>query len=173
MATLLDAGLIEIFVPLATILFVFLICYAILQQSKILGGKSITDFFIALMVGILVFFSSAAVELTQFMAVWLVVVLIIVIFLVLTVSFFKEHDNESKSLGFPPDLDIKGIIFWALIIVLAVGLTQVFGPVLTPYAAGADPNRVILITLFHPRLIGAVILLIVIANLAKLLKHQS
>jgi hypothetical protein len=173
MATLLDAGLIEIFVPLVTMIFVFLVCYAILQQSKILGGKNITDFFIALMVSILVFFSSSALELTKFMSVWLVVVLIIIIFMVIIVSFFKDHAGESESMGFPADLDIKGIVFWALIIVLAVGLTQVFGPILTPYAADADPNHVILRTLFHPRLIGAVILLIVISNLAKLLKHEA
>jgi hypothetical protein len=172
MATLLDGGLIEIFVPLVTMIFVFLVCYAILQQSKILGGKNITDFFIALMVSILVFFSSSALELTKFMSVWLVVVLIIIVFMIMIVTFFKEH-GEKEAIGFPDDLDIKGIIFWTLIIVLAVGLTQVFGPVLTPYAADADPNSVILRTLFHPRLIGAVILLIVIANLVKLLKHES
>jgi hypothetical protein len=41
---------------------------------------------------------------------------------------------------------------------------------LTPYAEGADPNRIILRTIFHPRVMGAVFLLIIISNIAKLLK---
>jgi len=171
MATFLDVGLAEVVVPLVTMIFVFLICYAILQQSKMLGGKNIIDFFVALMVGILVFFSSSALELTKFMSVWLVVVLIIIIFMIIILSFFKNLDEGN--MGFPDDMDIKGLIFWVLIIVLAVGLTQVFGPVLTPYAAGADPDRTILRTLFHPRMIGAIVLVIIIANMAKLLKHHS
>jgi len=172
MATLLDVGLIEVFVPLVTMIFVFLICYAVLQQSKMLGGRHIIDFFVALMVSILVFFSSSALELTKFMSVWLVVVLIIILFMIIILSLFKEHGDKA-ALGFPDDLDIKTIVFWVLILVLAIGLTQAFGPVLTPYANDADPNRVILRTIFHPRIIGAVVMLIIIANMAKLLKHQA
>ena len=124
------------------------------------------------MISILVFFSSSALELTKFMTVWLVVVLIIIIFMILVVTLFKEH-GEKEAFGFPDDFDIKTLIFWVLIVILAIGLTQVFGPVLTPYAADADPGHVILRTLFHPRVIGAVILIIIISNLAKLLKHEA
>jgi len=169
MATVIDFGFAEFFVPLFSMIFIFLIVYAILQKTEMLGGKQVTDFAIALFLSILVLFSNSALELTKFMAVWLVVILVILVFMILAFSFWSGDSH----LGFDKDLDIKGILFWVMIIVLAIGLTQVFGPVLTPYASGADPSRVVLRTLFHPRVIGAVILLIIVSNLAKLLKHEA
>ncbi len=169
MATFLDVGILEYFVPLFSFIFIFLILYALLQKTKILGGKSAIDFIISLMVTLLVVLSSSAVELAKFMSIWGAVVAVILVFLFIMVSFWAGEGHA----GLPNDMDIKSIVFWVFIIILAIGLTQVFGPVLTPYAEGADPNRTILRTVFHPRIVGALFLLIIIANLAKLLKFKG
>ncbi len=169
MATFLDLGILEHFVPLFSFLFVFLIIYALLQKLKLLGGKSAIDFLVSLTVSLLVVLSSSAIELARFMSVWGVVVIVILVFLFIIMSFWAGEGH----VGLPEDMDVKGIVFWIFIIILAIGLTQVFGPVLTPYAEGADPSRTILRTIFHPRIIGALFLLIIIGNLAKLLKFKS
>lgn len=168
MATVLDIGVLEHFIPLFSFLFVFLIVYALLQKLKLLGGKSVIDFLVSLVVSILVVLSSSAVELARFMSVWGVVVTIILVFLFIMMSFWA---GEGK-MGLPVDMDIKSIVFWVFIIILAIGLTQVFGPVLMPYAEGADPSRTVLRTIFHPRIVGALFLLIIVGNLAKFLKHS-
>jgi hypothetical protein len=169
MATLFDGNVVDIVVPLLVMIFVFLILYGLLQKSKILGGNQAVDFFVALTVGILTFFTDSAVKFTQFMSVWLLVATIVLIFLIILLSFFAKDGD----LGFPDDMDIKNIVFWIGIIILAVGLTYAFGPILTPYAQGADPNRTIFRTLFHPRVAGAIIMVIIIANMAKLLRHTK
>ncbi len=169
MATFLDIGILEYFVPLFSFIFIFLIVYVLLQKTKILGGKSAVDFIISMVVTILVVLSSSAVELANFMSVWSVVVIVVLVFLFIMVSFWAGEGHG----GLPEDMDIKGIVFWVFIIILAIGLTKVFGPVLTPFAEGADPNRTILRTIFHPRIVGAIFLLIIIANIAKLLKFKS
>jgi hypothetical protein len=169
MATFLDIGILEHFVPLFSFIFIFLILFGLLQKTKLLGGRSAIDFIVSVMITILVILSSSAVELARFMSVWGVVVAVILVFLFIIMSFWAD---EGK-MGLPGDMDVKGIVFWTFIIILAIGLTQVFGPVLTPYAIGADPGRSVLRALFHPRVVGAIFLLIIIANLAKLLKFKS
>ncbi|MBT3690908.1 hypothetical protein HOG16_01535 [Candidatus Woesearchaeota archaeon] len=169
MATFLDLGILEHLVPLFSFVFVFLIIYALLQKLKLLGGKSAIDFLVSLTVSLLVILSSSAIELARFMSVWGVVVIVILVFMFIMMSFWAKDGD----LGLPEDMDVKGIVFWIFIIILAIGLTQVFGPVLTPYAEGADPSRTILRTIFHPRIVGALFLLIIIGNLAKLLKFKS
>lgn len=169
MATLFDGNVVDIVVPLLVMIFVFLILYGLLQKSKILGGNQAVDFFVALVVGILTFFTDSAVKFTQFMSVWLIVVTVVVIFLIILLSSFAKGDD----LGFPDDMDIKNIIFWVGIIIVALGLTYTFGPILTPYAEGADPNRTVLRTLFHPRIVGSIVMVIIIANMAKLLRHTK
>jgi hypothetical protein len=166
MATLLETGLLEYFVPFFSFVFIFLILYALLQKTKMLGGKSVIDFFVSMMITILVVLNTSAVELANFMSIWSVVVVIILVFLILMFSFWTKEGN----LDLPDSIELGPIVFWTFIIILAIGLTYVFGPVLTPYAEGADPGRTVLRTLFHPRLIGALVLLWIIQNLVKVLK---
>ena len=119
-----------------------------------------------MMITILVVLNTSALKLANFMSIWAVVVIVILVFLVLMVSFWtKEGDLE-----LPEGLEFGPLIFWIFVIILAIGLTYVFGPVLTPYAEGADPSNTVLRTLFHPRLIGALVLLWIIQNLVKVLK---
>lgn len=166
MATILDLGFLEFFVPLFSFIFIFVILYALLQRSGLLGGKTALDFIVSLFVTILVVLNSEALELANFLSVWSIVIIIVLVFILL-IFFAWAKDGD---LGIPEGIELSKFAFWAFVIVLAIGLTQVFGPVLTPYAEGADPNKVVLRTLFHPRILGALIILLIVGNLAKVLK---
>ena len=167
MATLLDLGFLEFFVPLASLLFVFFVLFGILQKVKLLGGKKAIDFFVSLTITILVVLNTQALQLAQFMSIWSVVIIIIFVFLILIFfAFVKEGEyNLPSSAGIAPKL-----VFWAFIIVLAVGLTQVFGPIFTPYAEDAPKGWVVLRTLFHPRVLGAILILLIIQKLVNVIK---
>ena len=53
MATLWDAGLIQYLAPVLVFILIFVIIYALLQKSKILGGVQKLDFIAALIVALL------------------------------------------------------------------------------------------------------------------------
>jgi hypothetical protein len=165
MATLLDTGLLEYYVPLFSFIFIFAILYALLQKTKLLGGKSAVDFMVSLMITILVVLNSSALELANFMTTWSVVVVVILVFMVL---MFFAWAKDGKT-GLPASINIQAIIFWAFVIILAIGLTKVFGPVLTPYAENAPKSWVVLRTLFHPRVLGALLLLLIVNFVVKVL----
>jgi|TARA_Y100000310_G_scaffold341734_2_gene441840 hypothetical protein len=165
MATILDIASLEFLIPLFHFIFISVILYAILQKTKLLGGKSGSDILVSIMLTILVMFTSSALDLAIFMSVWSVVILVILIFLVLLFSFWSKEEN----FGMP--LNIKSLVFWIFIIILIVGLTKVFGPIFTPYS-GDDGNLTVLKTLFHPRVIGALVFLIIISNIVKIFKSN-
>ncbi len=167
MATFLDIGMLKNLVPLFGLLFVFFILFGLLQKTKLLGGKQLIDFFVSLIISILVLLTDSATELINFMSVWLAVVMIILVVLIIMFSIWLKEGETGL-----PIAGIKGILFWVFIIILIIGLTNVFGPIFTPYAAGSSESWVTLRTLFHPRVIGAVVLLLIIVNLIKVFKKD-
>ena len=167
MATLLDLGFLEFFVPLISLVFVFCVLFGILQKTKLLGGKKAIDFFVSLTITILVVLNTQALELAQFMSVWSVVIIIIFVMMVLIFfAFVKEGEyNLPETAGAAPK-----ILFWAFIVILVIGLTQVFGPIFTPYAEDAPKSWVVLRTLFHPRVLGAILILLIVQKLVNIIR---
>ena len=164
MATVLDIGAFEFFVPLISFIFVFLILFGILQKTKLLGGKSALDFVVSLMITLVVVINTSALALINFMSVWSVVVVVVLVF-VLMMLFFWVKEGEGSLPG--PAEFLPSMVFWVFVIILIIGITHVFGPVLTPYAEGASKEWVVLRTLFHPRIVGALVLLWIVVSLTK------
>lgn len=158
MATILDVGAVDIlryFLPVFTFIFVFVILYAILDKTGILGKNKALNTIISLIIALTVLFSGSAVDLINFVAPWFAVIIVISLLAILLLSFYLKQGDNLK-LGPVP---VLAMVFGAIVIML--GITQVFGPVFTPYAEGADPDWTTLRTLFHPRIIGAFFILLV------------
>jgi hypothetical protein len=112
------------FMPVFSFLFVFVIIYALLAKSKIIGESKGVLILISLIIAI-VFMSFSSMELyVQTIIPW-VVVLTIVIFFVLMLGMFTSKDWVPKSwLGW--------IVVAVLILIFLIAAIRVFNPVLHP-----------------------------------------
>jgi len=162
MATFLDFSVLNFFLPVFTFLFVLVICYALLQKTKILGGQSRLDFLASFAVAILTLFTGNAVKLINYMTPWFVIfiVFVLLIFLVLMSFGWKEQDIWPGLAG------RNGAIVVAFLI-LIMGMTAVFGDVFNPYNNDTSDNgdsysikSEVTKSIFHPRVLSAVFILL-------------
>jgi hypothetical protein len=160
MATFLDAGGVDVlryFMPGFTFIFVLIILYAILDKTGLLGKNKAFNAIVSFIIALTVLFSGSALELINFITPWFAVIIVVSVMAVLLLSFYVKEGG---------DLDLGPIPVLAMIfagIVLIIGITNVFGPVFTPYAEGAGAGWVALRTLFHPRVLGAFLILLIAA----------
>ena len=161
MATFLDIGILESFLPLFSFIFIWLILYAILQKSKLLGGKVVLDLVIGLIIALVAMFSGSTLEFVNTLIPWFVMLAIAAILVVfVSSSFLKEGVADV-----PP---LKIIVMVLSLVIIVWSITVIFGPVFNPYSAGANSEWETLRTLFHPRVLGAIFILIVVARTIKL-----
>lgn len=159
MATFLDMGagkVFEYFMPAFIFILIFILLYATLDKTGLIGKNKSLNAIVSLIVSLTVLFTGGTVELINFVTPWFAVIIVVALLAVLLMS---AHLKEGElNLGVVPTL---AMIFAG--IVLMVGITQVFGPVFQPYSDGADSGWWTLKTIFHPRVLGAVFILLIAA----------
>ncbi len=184
MATFLDIGLAQHFAPIFPILFVFVVVFALLEKSKILGENKGLNSLIALSVAIMLLFVPGLIQVINIMAPWFVVLFILVLlFLLLLMTMGTKWDSIAKVAG------SWGTIHWFMLVIAIIifvgSLSAVYGKALLPYSA--EPGQVNVSTsedtstdtgnfntnvgrvIFHPKTIGMVFILMVGALTIKLL----
>ena len=147
--------------PLFSFLFVFLIVFAILQKSKLLG-ESPTNVFVGLIMAI-IFISFSSLDLYVRTIVPWFIVLLVCTFLILVLAGFATKDL---------DWLMKGFFGWALIGILVavflIAAIYVFNPVFHPsliIASGENFSLVEQIRYASEGRIFGTLLLLVIAGL--------
>lgn len=164
MATLWDFGLLQYLTPVFVFVLIFAIIYALLQKSKILGGMQKLDFIVALIVSLLTLISENAASFVGTLSVWYVLIIVAVVMMTLMMSTGTVGELSEMPIG-------KGVLLWVSIITLIIVISTTFGPVFTPYSAGADPGWVTLRTIFHPKVFGVVFLFLIATILINKLKE--
>ncbi|MFA5176296.1 MAG: hypothetical protein WC413_03515 [Candidatus Nanoarchaeia archaeon] len=170
MATLMDMGLLNYFLPIFTFLFIFAGLYALLDKTKILGENNALKFIAAFSVAMITLFTASIVDLINYVIPWFVFIAIFLILLFGVLMHFgiKEQDIWNN-------LSVWTVMIIAFLILL-IGLTQVFGDVFTPYQTVGNTTKTIgsetLRTLFHPRTLGAIFLLIIASLTVRFVGHQ-
>jgi hypothetical protein len=167
MATFLDIGLLEFFLPAFYILFIFVILFALLRKSKLLGDNKYLDAIFAIAVTFIIMFSGSPLELINFVTPWyaFLVVFLFMLFLVFAFIGLKEggsrdQDSLMRAVGGAP------VILIVAVIILMIGMTNVFGNVFFPNDEDGVESTT-LKTLFHPRVLGAFIILIIVSLLLR------
>jgi len=119
-----DISGIQFFMPVFSFLFVFVIIYALLAKTKIIGESQGILILISLIIAI-IFMSFSSMDLyVQTIIPW-VVVLTIIVFFVLMLGMFTSKDWVPKSwLGW--------IVVGVLILIFLIAAIRVFNPVLHP-----------------------------------------
>ncbi|MBU2634193.1 MAG: hypothetical protein KJ674_03025 [Nanoarchaeota archaeon] len=161
MATVMDLGLLEYILPVFSFLFVWVIVYAVMDKFNLAKNTSV-KLLVSFCVGMLFLFSANALEFVNLITPWFVVLVIIALFLVAMFMFMGvKEDVMSKAVGDPR-------VYWTVIVIavilLIIALINVFGSVQSPYDEaddGKSRESESLNTIVHPRVLGAIFLLVV------------
>jgi len=191
MATILDINLLQYFIPVFIFLFVFILFFAVLQKTKVLGGNSGMDALVSFSVAMLFMFVSEARQLITVITPWLVILLVIfmsfmLIFMFMGVKAETIADTFSES----------GNV-WTIVIILIIGLiiafTQVFGSKIASITQGPYPvetgaeqtttqptqqgSQHFLVTVgsivFSPKILGMFLLLIIASQAIRLISAED
>lgn len=121
-----DVSGLSFFMPVFSFLFVFIVIYAILAKTNILGGNQFVNLLVSFIMSI-VFMSFSSFELYVRTLMPLFVVLLVVVFLVLLIAGFS-----AGSLDKIMSTKVAWFIAAILIVIFLIAAIKVFNPVLHP-----------------------------------------
>ncbi len=192
MPTFLDIGLLNYVQVLFPFILVWVVVYSILQWREVLGKNQSLHAIIALVLAIMTALSKPVVALIQYMAPWFAMLLIFSLFIILFLKFFGVSDSAIKD-AFEKSDDARFLTYWIIVIsviVFAGAVGKVFfagesvyvggqtGTVLQSVASGnasylgvatASGEANFAATLFHPKVLGMLFIMVVAAFTIKLL----
>jgi len=122
----LDISGIFFFMPVFSFLFVFLICYAILVKTKLLGEMGFVNSFVSFIIAI-VFMSFSSVELYIRTIIPWFAVLFVIVFLILLIAGLSTKNLDGIMTN-----KFSWVIIGILIAVFLIIAIRVFNPVLHP-----------------------------------------
>jgi hypothetical protein len=167
MATFLDIGLLQYFNIIFPLLLVFSVMFAILQRTKILGENGAINAVVALTVSFLFLLSRTLLELINFIAPWFVFVFIFVILLLMIYQTLGATEKDILS-ALKADKTIQWAVLGIGIVILIAGFGKVLGQSIGPYlteapegapsVATASFEQNVFATLFHPKIVGLIVL---------------
>lgn len=183
MATLLDATLISFLMPLFVFLFIFVVIYALLTKTKLFGEKQVAlNFLAAICVAAVAVFAGNLITLIGSVTPWIVFIIVI---LVLIFGMYRMFGIEDKEIW--TNIGGQTLVYVIILLIVLIGLTQVFEPQISPYSDGQEPGTIakdsglagknvkneVITTLTHPRILGALFILLVSAFTVKLLVDRA
>ena len=154
-----DISGIYFFMPVFSFLFVFVIVYALLAQTKILGANKFVHLLISFIMAIIFMSFSANRLYVETIIPWFVV-LLVVVFLVLLIAGLS-----TKKLDGIMTTNFAWAVIIILIIIFLIAAIRVFNPVLHPelLITGGEDGPGIIGQIFGSSSIAGSILLIIIA----------
>lgn len=164
MATVLDVGLVHYFSPVIMFLFILVLIYAVLSKFSFFGENKNIRMVIAFCVAALFLFSESARKFIDVTTPWFVVMMVMVLFLLVILMFIGLSESDLAKAAREPQ------VYWVVIVlsllVLIISFVFVFGEKASPYTGGDDGVEKTRISeglnaLIHPRVLGALFLLII------------
>ncbi|MFH1210006.1 MAG: hypothetical protein V1663_04425 [archaeon] len=188
MATVMDIRLLQYILPVFSFLFIWLVTYAVMDKFNLAKSTSV-KLLVSFCIAMLFIFSSRALRFVNIVTPWFVVMVIVALFLIALFMFMGVKEEViGKSVGDPR-------VYWTVIIIaiilLIIALIDVFGDVQSPYGNLGDntdtttsstssaqtstssPTRQSegLNTIVHPRVLGALFLLVASALAANFISR--
>ncbi|MBW2995074.1 hypothetical protein KY312_01875 [Candidatus Woesearchaeota archaeon] len=182
MVTFLDIGLLQHVSIIFPFLLVFVVVYAMLQWLKPLGDDKGINSIIALCVAALLLFSKDAVGIVNYIAPWFAILFIFGFFVI---TLFRLVGAPSKAIE--EVMSHWGTLHWWLfalgLLIMLGALSEVYGPQLSPYGELNETTgelveeegykATVTKILFHPRVLGLGLILIIITFAIRLLTEPS
>ena len=161
MATILDISLLNFLLPIFVFSLTFVFIYAILQKTELFGnaGKNqALNLIAAFSVAAISVFAGTITGIVSIVTPWIVFIIFILVMLFGMYRFFGIEDSKTwDNIGGPT------LIFVIILIVILIALSTVFESQVSPYGDSSDTGvkSQVLKTLTHPRLLGALFILII------------
>lgn len=159
MAQTADLSGIEYFLPILSFLVVFIIIFAVLNKTKIIGENKWWQLFVSFVFATIFISAAGARDYVLNIIPWFAILIVSFVLILAVVAFIgKPIENMSKGLG----------IAFIIILILAFLVSAIFvfsdyiGPYL-PWNYPAGGGSVLVDWLYSPRVFGAILLLIVSA----------
>ncbi|MBW2974381.1 hypothetical protein KY366_01565 [Candidatus Woesearchaeota archaeon] len=156
MATFLDIAGLQQFSTFFVFVFVWLVVYAVLIYSKILGENKAIHIIIGLVIALLVMFSPTAIGTIEYIAPWFAVAFIFVIFATIAMKLLGATGVES--LG-----SLRLITFVVIVLIFLVGTLSYLRQQITvpgENETSVDYSKTTTI-LFHPKILGIMFVMII------------
>jgi len=147
-----------VILPILAFLFVFVVVYALLTKTKILGGNSFIHSLLSLVISLIFSMSPSATEITVLTTPWIAVLITTVFFILLIFAFV--HGKIEDVVKSP----IIGIILVIVILIIFIAAAiNVFGPIFSQYMPGYQQKPGLISYITNPTVLGGLILLIIAA----------
>lgn len=161
MATLLDLTVLNYLTPLFTFLFILIISYAVLDKFKLLGENFAPKAIAAFSIAMIFLFSTRMVKIVNMATPWFILMIVLGFFIIAILMFLgvKESDISKTVTG--------GNVVWPIIvislIIFIIIIVNAFQDLQSPYGTEDQKTRTTegLRALVHPRLLGALFLLLI------------
>lgn len=160
MATFIDLSVLNYLTPLFTFLFILVISYAILDKFKLLGDHFAPKAIAAFSMAMMFILSTRMVKIVNMATPWFILLIIFGFFIIAMLLFMGvEQETITKTVA-------SGTVVWTVLIIslllFIIIIINAFQDVQSPYDDEKDKTRTTegLNALVHPRLLGALFLLI-------------
>jgi hypothetical protein len=159
-----DLSSVAYIMPLLAFLLVFIVTFAILAKTKLLGANSFLHLFLSFLIAIVFVLAPSAQQITLFSVPWIAVLVVMIFIIILILTFVRGNiDDLVKN---PAVAIIIALVVLGIFVMAAI---NVFSPIIAPYLPGASEagltgQQAVSKHFFtSPAVIGAVILLIIAA----------
>ncbi len=172
MATVLDLGFLKVFDVVFAFVLLWSIVFAILQKTKAVSEQMGINAVIAAAVGFLAVLSRKLVEVLVFAVPWFAVAIIFLVLIILIFQIFGVTDVS----GAVKDKTVQWSLIGVGLLIIGASFANVFGQSLLQDVAGAQAapaegaggtgttvsyQQNLFATIFHPKVLGAIVLFIV------------
>jgi uncharacterized membrane protein HdeD (DUF308 family) len=173
MATPLDTGLLNFLLPVFIFVLIYAILFGVLKKSEIFGDNNSTNAIIAAVVALLFAITPGAMDFVSIIAPWFMVMLII-IFVFMLLFMFMGVKLETFTQIASSEASIRWTIIIIGIIVIIIGLTSVFGPIFgTPAGDGGGIGNEIQRSIFDPRVLTTLFILLIVGQAVRLISEKD
>ena len=189
MATVLDVSLLGFLLPVFVFIFLLVVMFAILEKTKLFGEKAKTlNLMAAVCVAAISIFIGDMTKLISATIPWIIFIAIVMMFIY---AIFKFYDSGEE---FWSIILGEEVVFILVLLIVFIGITQVFESTVSPYAIHEDstvqktvdgetvivtasgeetnPAKEAMKTIVHPRILGALFMLIITAISVKFLSDK-
>ncbi|MFC1768819.1 hypothetical protein ACFLZX_03575 [Nanoarchaeota archaeon] len=169
MATFLDVTGLQAFTNIFAFLFTWIIVYALLMYSKVLGGNTVLQILISLIVGIFVLLSEIATNMILVVAPWFAVLFVFAILVSVAFGSFGASTNTPTFMG----LKTAILVFFVVVMAL-LALGEISGGSSIATVGGDEESEgpgLSIIT--EPRIFGVIIIALISVFTIALLTIKS
>ncbi len=170
----LNTELLGFILPVLSFILIYAMIFAILQKTKIFGETTGVNNWVAVALAVLFALMPGAMEFVAIIAPWFVVMVFVAFSFLLVFMFFGTKEERIA------DLSENVVIQWTVIIlgiiIVIAALTKIFGPIFGQPAAGvagAGTGWEIQRSLFNPKVLSAVFILMVASQAVKFISASA